>query len=94
MRMVLLAGLAASFATTGLAQTPGEFLGRDLRDRGAGIVATDRARDDFAVARERAAMGNEVGAAVAQERGLVERDRADRDVIAADRNRELYRLTR
>ncbi|MEH3146546.1 MAG: hypothetical protein PGN34_14630 [Methylobacterium frigidaeris] len=94
MKVILPAGFAALVATAVSAQTPGEFLGRDLRDRGAGIIATDRAREDFAVARERAADGNQAGAAVAQERGLIERGRADHDVIAADRNRELYRLTR
>lgn len=94
MKIVMLAGVAVLISGTAFAQTSDAFLGRDLRDRGAAIIATDRAREGFAIARERAAEGNYVGAAVAQERALIERNRADHDVLAADRNRELYRLTR
>ncbi|CAO4136658.1 hypothetical protein [Methylorubrum extorquens] len=94
MKTIILAGVAALISTSALAQTAGEFLGQDLRDRGAAYVATDRARENFGIARERAAEGNYVGAAIAQERGEIEHGRADRDVIAADRDRALYRLTR
>ncbi|SDA18080.1 hypothetical protein SAMN02799622_01991 [Methylobacterium sp. UNC378MF] len=94
MKTIIMAGFGALLSTTAFAQPATEFLGRDLRDRGAAYTATDRAREDFGVARERAAEGNYVGAAIAQERGAIERDRADRDVLAADRNREIYRRTR
>lgn len=94
MKTIILASVAALISTSAFAQTAGEFLGQDLRDRGAAYVATNRARENFGIARERAAEGNYVGAAIAQERGEIERGRADHDVIAADRDRALYRLTR
>ncbi len=94
MKTVMLAGVVVLISGTAFAQSFDAFLGRDLRDRGAAIIATDRTREGFAIAQERAAEGNYVGAAVARERALIERDRADHDALAADRNRELYRLTR
>ena len=72
MKTIILAGIAALISTSAFAQTAGEFLGQDLRDRGAAYVATDRARENFGLARERAAEGNYVGAAIAQERGEIE----------------------
>lgn len=94
MKAIVLAGFATIISTTCFAQTPGEFLGQDYRDRGAAYIATDRAREDFAISRERAENGNFYGAEIARERGDVERNRADNDVYAADRNRDFYRMTR
>lgn len=94
MKTIVLAGIAALISPCAFAQSSGEFLGQDLRDRGAAYIATDRARENFAVSREQAIEGNYVGAEIARDRGLIERDRADHDVRAANRNHELYRLTR
>ncbi len=94
MKHVLLAGCAALISTSAFAQSAGAFLGQELRDRGSAVIATERAHENFAVARERAMDGNYVGAEIARERGLAERDRADHDVMAAERNRAIYHLTR
>ena len=59
----------------------------------AGLAFLVCARDDFAIARDREADGNTYGAAVAARRGRIERDRADNDVMAADRNRFFGRVT-
>lgn len=93
MRSAILASLALMISAPTFAQSANPFFQQDYRDRAAGYVETDRARDEFAIAHQRAADGNYLGAAVAQERGRIARSRADADVRAADRDRLLGRVT-